>query len=151
ILGLSTGLACALLIGLWVFDEMSVDKYNSKDARLYQVMQNIETSNGIKTGTFTPGLLGRAIKREVPEVEYAASVVPASWFNFQGTLTSGDIKLKAKGQYVDKDYFNIFDCHFIEGDNKRLATDQSAVAVSEELAQKLFHTTQNVIGKTIEW
>jgi putative ABC transport system permease protein len=49
LIGLSTGLACALLIYLWVKDELSVDKFHEKDNRLYQVMENKQQANGIWT------------------------------------------------------------------------------------------------------
>jgi hypothetical protein len=50
LIGLSVGLACTLLIGLWVADELHMDRYNEKDAQLYQVMGNFKTDAGIKTG-----------------------------------------------------------------------------------------------------
>src|SRR6476660_8946187 len=80
LVGLSTGLACTFLIYLWVQDELNVDKYNEKDAHLFQVMVNQHQEDGIRTGMYTPGLLANAMKREIPDVEYAVTVVPASWF-----------------------------------------------------------------------
>ena len=151
LLGLSTGLACALLIYLWIADELNVDKYNEKDKQLYQVMENLKTENGIKTITGTAGLLGKALAEEMPEVEYSVSVLPASWFPFQGVVTNGETHIKAGGQYVSKDYFNAFTINFSEGDKNQLFADKSAVAVSDELAKKLFNTTQNIIGKTLKW
>ena len=151
LLGLSTGLACALLIYLWIADELNVDKYNEKDKQLYQVMENLKTENGIKTITGTAGLLGKALAEEMPEVEYSVSVLPASWFPFQGVVTNGETHIKAGGQYVSKDYFNAFTINFSEGDKNQLFADKSAVALSDELAKKLFNTTQNIIGKTLKW
>ena len=70
IIGLSTGLACALLIYLWVFDELRIDRFNKKDSRLYQVMQNIPLGDSsILTSEATPGLLARTLIEEMPEVE----------------------------------------------------------------------------------
>src|ERR1022692_3949070 len=151
LLGLSTGLACTLLIYLWVADELNVDKYNEKDKQLYQVMQNLKTEGGIKTMTYTAGLLGKSLAEEMPEVEYGVSVLPASWFPFKGVVTSGDTHIKAGGQYVSKDYFNAFTMNFTAGDKNRLFADKSTVAISEELAKKFFNTTQDVIGKTLKW
>ncbi|HEY4937102.1 MAG TPA: ABC transporter permease [Puia sp.] len=149
--GLSIGLACALFIWLWISDEWKMDKYNEKDSSLFQVMQNMKQENGIETMEYTSGLLANALAAEMPEVEYAATVVPASWFSSKGIISFGDSRIKAGGQFVSKKYFNIFDCHFVQGDYIRLITDKQSIAVSEELAMKLFHTTQNVIGKTIDW
>src|SRR5690606_21735937 len=60
-------------------------------------------------------------------------------------------KMKAAGQYIGKDYFNVFTCHFIEGDKSRVLTDKNSVAISDVLAKKLFQTTDGIIGKKIEW
>ena len=68
LIGLSTGLTCALLIFLWVNDEISVYKFHEKDSQLYQVMANHQNSDGIETWTGTPGLLAPALKEEVPGV-----------------------------------------------------------------------------------
>src|SRR5687768_6410707 len=74
LLGLSSGLACTLLIYLWVTDELSVDRFHQKDDQLYQVLRNVQHPDGIKTGESTPALLGEALLEEMPEVEYALSV-----------------------------------------------------------------------------
>jgi putative ABC transport system permease protein len=151
LIGLSVGLACTLLIGLWVADELHMDKYNEKDAQLYQVMGNFKTDAGIKTGTHTSGILAPALKKEIPEIEEAVTVFPASWFSTKGTLTAGDKHLKADGQYVSRDYFDVFTCPFLEGDRNRLFADKLAVAISDQMAKKVFGTTTDVIGKTIKF
>jgi len=151
LIGLSVGLACTLLIGLWVADELHMDKYNEKDAQLYQVMGNFKTDAGIKTGTHTSGILAPALKKEIPEIEEAVTVFPASWFSSKGTLTAGDKHLKADGQYVSRGYFDIFTCPFLAGDRNRLFADKLAVAISDQMAEKVFGTTTDVIGKTIKF
>lgn len=151
LLGLSTGLACSLLLYLWISDEQKVDKYNEKDSRLYQVMTNSSTDHGIKTETYTPGLLGKSLSEELPEIEYSVSILPASWFPHAGVITNGNTRMKAAGQYVGKDYFNVFTCPFVQGNKDQLFADNHQIAISEELANKLFHTTQNLVGKRLQW
>jgi ABC-type antimicrobial peptide transport system permease subunit len=151
LLGLSTGLACSLLLYLWIADELKVDKFNDKDKQLYQVMSNAKTDHGIETGWGTPGLLGKTLSEEIPDIEYSVSILPASWFSHGGMLTSGDTHIKAKGQFVGKDYFNVFTCPFVQGDRNQLFADHHQIAISEELANKLFHTTQNLAGKRLHW
>jgi putative ABC transport system permease protein len=151
LLGLSTGLACTLLIYLWITDELNVDKHNEKDQQLYQVMTNLETESGIRTIEGTAGMLGSTLPKEIPEIEYGVSVLPASWFPFQGVASTDNVKIKGRGEYVSKDYFNAFTLNFIKGDKLRLFENNSSVAISEELAHKLFNTTENVIGKTLKW
>ena len=151
LLGLSVGLTCTLLIGLWVADEWNMDRYNAKDARLYQVMGNFKTDAGIKTGTHTAGILAPALKKEIPEIEQAVTVFPASWFSSKGTISVGDKHLKADGQYAGKEFFDVFTCPFLAGDRNRLFADKQGVAITEEMAKALFGTTSGVIGKTIKW
>src|SRR5580658_5445655 len=151
LLGLSTGLACALLIYLWINDEWNVDRYNREDKRLYQVMQNLKTAGGIKTMSYTAGLLGKALPQSMPEIAYGVSVLPASWFPFLGVVSYNDLHMKAGGQYVSRDYFHAFTLDYTDGDKNRLFADKSSVAISDELAKKLFNTTQNLVGKILKW
>src|SRR5687768_3739732 len=120
LIGLSTGLACVILIYLWVSDELQVDKFNQKDSQLYQVMHNLTTSRGIETIENTPGLLAKALSEEMPEVEYAASVVPSTWFSNKGLVSFDETYLRADAQFISKDYFNIFSCNFLEGNKNQV-------------------------------
>ncbi len=150
LIGLSTGLACALMIYLWVYDELSVDKFHEKDARLYQVMENQNQSDGINTQENTPGLLAESLTEDMPEVEYATAVTPAEWFgNF--TLSVGKKNVKAPGQFAGKDFFAIFSYPLLQGDESQVLADKNAVVISEDLALRLFGTTEDVVGKTLDW
>jgi len=149
--GLSTGLACTMLIYLWVNDELQVDKFNEKDKQLFQIMMNMETPNGIETGEQSPGLLAQALTKELPEVEYATSVITVSWADKTGILTYQGNHITATNQFAGKDYFNIFSYHFIDGNKTTPLSDKSSIVISRELAMKIFKTTQNVVGKSIEW
>jgi putative ABC transport system permease protein len=151
LIGLSTGLACTFLIYLWINDELHVDKYNEKDAQLYQVMANHKNQDGIKTITHTAGLLADALAAEMPEVEKAVTVLPASWFSNSGTISFGETHLKTGGQFVGKDYFAVFTCPILEGSSQALFQDHQTIGISDEMALKLFHTAKNVVGKTIKW
>ena len=142
VLGLSAGLACALLIFLWVNDELSYDKFFANDDRLYQLMENNSEESS--------GLLSETVKQQIPGVEYAAAVAPRRWFP-QYTLSVGDKNIKASGQYTGKDYFNIFSFKLIEGDKNTVLENKSSIVISDELAKKLFGTTENIIGKPVRF
>jgi putative ABC transport system permease protein len=150
LLGLSTGLACALLIYLWVHDERSVDKFHENDNRLYLVMQNEKQPNGIETGGNTTGGLAAALKAEMPEVENASATIPY-WFENKGILTAGSKRIKASETYIDRQFFNVFSYPFIDGDKKNQVAAKNQVAISDELATNIFGTTKNIVGKTIDW
>src|SRR5260221_7892396 len=105
LIGLSTGLACALLIYLWVSDELSIDKFNKKDSQLYEVMKTYPNADGtITTFPYTQGLLARSMAREFPEVEYSVGVRQQDI----GILSVNEKRIKVKSEFVDKDFFNVF-------------------------------------------
>ena len=142
VLGLSAGLACALLILFWVNDELSYDKFFANDDRLYQL-----TENGSQESS---GLLSETAKQQISGVEYAAAVAPPNWFS-PYTLSAGDKNIKASGQYAGKDYFNIFSFKLIEGDKNSVLEHNNSIVISDELAKKLFGTAENLIGKPIRF
>ena len=151
LMGLSTGLACTLLIFLWVHDERSVDQFNENDSRLFQVMANWETPQGVQTVENTPGLLARTLKADMPEVEYAIPVIPSSWFDKKGIVIYGGQRLEASNQFAGKDYLQVFSYPLVQGDRGSALAGQRNILISDELARKLFNSTGSAIGKTVEW
>src|SRR5277367_6638180 len=107
VFGLSAGIACTLLIYLWVHDEVSYDKFFDKGDQIYQVMEHRKGNGGQNLTDESSGLVSETIALMSPEIKYAAAVAPADWFQ-KSTLTVGDKNIKASVQYVGKDYFNIF-------------------------------------------
>lgn len=151
VIGLSAGLACSLLIFLWISDELSYDKFFANDDRLYKLMEKRSNSNGdISYSEESSGKLSEAVKQSVPGVEYAAAVAPPGWFP-QNTLSVNDQNIKASGQYAEKDYFNIFSFPLVEGNRNDLLANRNSIVLSDELAMKLFGTTSDLIGKAVSF
>ncbi|WP_273568240.1 hypothetical protein [Maribacter halichondriae] len=109
-IGMSTGLACALFITIWVMDEMSVNTFHEKGDRLVQILENLPTPNGIETDDVTQGPLAEALANEFPEVEQTVSVVDDSWFEGEKFLLSdgGDTFFSATNQFASKNFFPFF-------------------------------------------
>ncbi|HVO74628.1 MAG TPA: ABC transporter permease [Ignavibacteriaceae bacterium] len=150
LLGLSTGLACVLLIYLWVNDELNFDKFHKNDAQLYQVMANHNNTGDIVTMESTPDLLAETMAEELPEVKFAAAVLPAQLIgNF--VIADKEKKFKAAGQFAGKDFFNIFSYDLIYGNKNQVLSGKSTIVISHQLALKIFNTTANIIGKTLDW
>ncbi len=148
LIGLSSGLACTLLIYLWVNDELSIDTFHEKDSRLYQVMANHNNAAGIKTIEGGPAILAETLAEEMPEVENAA----ASSGIFDGfTLSAENNNLSLTGQFVSNSYFDIFSYDLVEGDKSQLTSIENTIVISEKVAMTLFGTTENIIGKKVEW
>ena len=149
LLGLSTGLACTLMIYLWVQDERQVDKFNDKDARIFQVLKTVPNSDGtFSSYETTQGLLAQEFVKVYPEVEKAVSVRKEDQL---GILSMEDKHLKASWEFADKDYFNIFSYTLVEGNQHNPIPDKNSVLVSEKLALKLYPRIKDVIGKRFDW
>jgi putative ABC transport system permease protein len=148
LLGLSTGIACTLLIYLWVHDEYQYDRFYAKEDQIYQLLEHRVSSGQVGISDESSGMLAETVAAQMPDVEYAAAEAPAAWFQ-KFTLSAGEKNLKATGQYVGKDYLNIFSLKLLDGDRNKVLADKNSIVISDELAVKLFNTTENLIGKKI--
>jgi ABC-type antimicrobial peptide transport system permease subunit len=148
--GLSVGLASVLLIFIWVQDELSMDSFHVQDDRLFQVMENHVDDGNIRTMESTSGLLGESLKQDFPEVEYAAMVTPSEWFE-SFTLSTDEKIIKTTGQFVGQDFFKLFSYPLIAGDKEAVLKDPNSLVISEDVANRLFGSPDNALGKTVEW
>ncbi len=152
LLGLSTGLACVLLIFLWVKDELSVDKFNVNDNDLYQVMKTSPNADGtVTTYPSTQGLLGQSMQNELSEVQYATVVRAETSDEASGIISTSNKRFKASSEFVDQNFFKVFSYRIIDGNINGFASNKYGVLLSDKMALRLFKTTQNITGKTIEW
>lgn len=152
VIGMSTGLACALFITIWVIDELEVDRFHEKGDRLVQLLQNLPTPNGIETDDVTQGPLAEALANEFPEVEQSVSVLDNTWFEGEKFLLTdgGDKIFSADNQFASSNYFSIFSYPLLHGNPDQVLANTNGVVISEEMARKLFQTTE-AMGKTVEW
>lgn len=149
IAGLSTGLACSLLIHFWVQDEKSMDHFNTKDDRLYQVIKTWVGSDGrVEASMHTPGMMASTLKSELPEIEYAVPMVSEREKGLIGT----DAKMiKAAARYAGTEFFDVFTYDLLDGDKFAALKDLKGVLLSEETARSVFNTTKGTVGKVIKW
>ena len=148
--GLSTGLACALLIYLWVTEEYKMDKFHVNGHRLYQVMKTVPQADGtVTTQTYTPSQMAQAMIDDFPEVEHAVSVIASR--GEQGIISWQQKPVKAYHQFASNDFFNVFSYKLIQGNAEVALTNKYGILLSDKIALALFNSTENVIGKTVEW
>lgn len=148
LIGLSSGLACALLIYLWVNDELKVDKFHENDEALYQVLTTHPNENGIDTWRAGPIPLAPALAEEMPEVEYAANSSPVQQ---DFILSNGEQNFDASGIFADKNFFKVFSYEFLQGNPGTVLEGKNSAVISEKMALMLFNTTDNIPGRTISW
>ncbi|MEM9832518.1 MAG: ABC transporter permease [Bacteroidota bacterium] len=150
LLGLSTGLTCALLIFLWVQDELKMDKFHEKDEQLYQLMQIYPMGGKNELLEPSPAPLAQALEDEVPEVEAAISAI--SHPIFEGILVYEDKEgIKAIPNYADDGFFEMFSYPLIHGNKGQALSEKYNAVISKEIALKLFSSTEDAIGKSFEW
>ncbi|MGN8224694.1 ABC transporter permease [Gracilimonas sp. BCB1] len=144
VIGLSIGMACSILILLWVLDELNYDRFHADTDRMYQVMEHQRYSGDIMTTHSTPGILAPALKEEVPEFEHVATY---TW-NIEYLFTKGEKSLKETGLYARPDFFHILNINVLHGNKDELINSPKSVAISKELAEKYFNT-ENPVGESI--
>lgn len=150
LVGLSTGLACALTIYLWIQDERSFDAYHALDHRLFQVLENQRTARGIDTRAGTAPRLAETLREEMPEVEYAVAATPANFFP-KFTLAVPGKHVTGVGKFAGPEFFQLFSYPLLRGTPAQVLADKQAVVLSEALATKLFGNPASSLGQTVEW
>lgn len=142
VIGLAIGMACCILILLWVLQELSFDRFHEKKDRLFRVLQHIKYSE-VVTWSITQGPLGPALKEEIPEIDDFARYENARW-----RLRYNDNVLVRSGGYVDPSFLKMFSFPLIKGDPETALTDPHSMIITEELAGAIFGN-EDPIGKVL--
>ncbi|HMF73325.1 MAG TPA: FtsX-like permease family protein [Flavitalea sp.] len=149
-IGLSSGLACALFIYLWVNDELQFDKFHKYDSQLYQVMELSKENGMMMVHDGTQGLLADAMAKDLPEVERAVSVTNTQRFGKLDLITP-DKTLKATPSFAGKDFFNMFSFPLLQGNPSSVMNDRNAIVISNAIAKSLFGSSSEAVGKSINY
>jgi putative ABC transport system permease protein len=147
ILGLALGLACSLLIFLWVQDETQMDAFHANGKQLYVIIHRAYFDHKSVAGYGTPGLLAEELKKEIPEVIHATQF---SW-NQDHTFQVGNKILKVNGTYASPDYFTMFSFHLLQGKPVSALNSPTSLAISKKMANNFFGGPARAIGKTIKY
>ncbi len=134
IIGLATGMAVALLVGLWIWDEISFDSYFRNHKRLAQVMANQTNDGETYTGKTVAMPLGDALR-----TKYAKDFKHVSLTSYGGEylLTAGDKRIARKGMWVQPGFIQMFTLTMLRGSHNAL-NDPSSVLLSQSLAKAIF-------------
>ncbi|HEY2727033.1 MAG TPA: ABC transporter permease [Parafilimonas sp.] len=132
--GLAIGMAVALLIGLWVYDQYAFDKFLPEYQSVYRVQRNFNSNGDTLTFQTTSLKLADALRTQIPEIEYVAE---SDWTGNHG-LNVGDKKLYLNGAIAGTDIFKIFQYSFIEGNANTVFKDPYSIVLTQSLAKSLF-------------
>lgn len=137
ILGLAAGMAVALLIGLWVFNEFSYDTFFPNNSQLYKVELNFTSQHdGEHTQDAIAIPLTEVLRKEVPGIKRVAET---DWMGWQWhDLVVGDKKLYMGGGAAHPDFLNIFQYPFVKGNVRSALSETYSIVITESTAKALF-------------
>ena len=139
IVGLAVGMACCLLIMLFVQDELSYDRQNADASRIYRIAKDFVNDDGTRLpDATTPTALAPAMQHELPEVERVTRVFPA--WGHKALMEYGDKKfLEDRYIRIDSSFFDIFTVRFVQGSAATaFSAGNNSVVITESAAKKYF-------------
>ena len=148
IFGLTVGLTSFLLIALYVFDELTYDRFHKNANNIYRVIETQTTPEGKETKyAAAPYQLGEKAKSDLPEVKDVARISAPGRANIS-TLENTNTFYE-DFWIANPGFLRIFDFQLLQGDRQSALSAPHSVIVTEETAVRLFGTT-NVMGKAIK-
>ena len=146
IAGLSLGIACCIILGLYLRSELTYDQYHSNHENIYRIVNEFNANGNLDTFAITSPVIGQMLTEEYPEVIDYVRLRP--------------IRQKLLYHYEDKSYywdnvyfgddnlFEVFDFEIIYGDPETALDEPGTAAVCESFA-RMFFGDENPIGKVI--
>jgi putative ABC transport system permease protein len=135
VLGLAVGVACCLIILLFVRDEMSFDRHNERLDRIYRVGLSAFVNNNVLDAVYTPSPMAKGLIEEVPEVEAASRV---RRFSFPVFRHGEKVFSEERVYWVDNAFFDIFTVPFVAGDPRTALKDPLTIVLTRTMAHKYF-------------
>ncbi|OOQ61842.1 ABC transporter permease [Mucilaginibacter pedocola] len=143
--GLTVGLVVGLFMLLWVQDELSYDRFNTKADKIYKI--GIVGGTGISKQIFNNIIAPVATyaKAEIPDVQDAVRVmnIGSAPFRYKDKVFYED-----NFAFTDPSYFSVFDFNLIDGDKRHPFADNNSVVITKEIAAKYFGK-EDPIGKVV--
>ena len=147
VLGLALGMACSLMIMLWIRDERAVDAFHANKDQLYRIYMREYFSGKVQGVIWTPGPLAEELKKSVPEIEMST---PYSWTN-QQTFSVGDKIHKQATNWASADFFKMFSYKLLQGTPEGALRDKGNIVISRNMAEAFFGSPEAAIGKAIRY
>ncbi len=134
ITGLSIGIACSVLILLWVADEYSYDRFHKNYNSIYSLYQSQQWAQGIGTANSMPYPMMETIKDKSSQIKH---VVITNWGE-GNMLQVGDKRLNKLGLCASEDFFKMFTFDMVKGNPNTALSDPSSIVITESTAKAFF-------------
>jgi putative ABC transport system permease protein len=144
VFGLAVGMACAILIMLFIRDELSYDRYHENADRIFRLTMTRDLEGRQFRSIMSSGDTGPQLVAEYPEVLDAVRVDMHRWF----VVEHGETRTTTDPVYADPSLLTTFSFPMLRGDRKTALADPTSVVITESLARRLFGRADPV-GQTI--
>ena len=147
ILGLTIGITFSLLLLFYVMDELSYDRYHTKNDRIHRIVSYVkEPGNNMKWAN-TQFPLAPALKKDYPEVEQSARFINAD----RAMYKNGELQFyENKIFYADSNLFEIFTYNFLQGDPETALVAPNSMVLTQSLAEKYFGKGKTAAGQSLQ-
>jgi len=143
IIGLSIGMASALLIGLWIENEISFDRFHEKTDRIHLLYSREDNNGKPDVWPRVSAYMAPELKKDYPEVEDAVKFRVVYFL-----MTEGDKHLNLEGAFADSTFLSVFSFPLLEGNSKNALTGNQGIVLTKGLAKSLFGA-EDPMGKTV--
>ena len=142
--GMAIGMASAIIILLWVQNEISYDRFHKNADRLYRVIENVYSGGGfVLQSALTPNPLAPALREDYPEINRSSRFESRAF-----PVKKSDDYIIETGAFVDKDFLEMFNIRFVLGDIKSAFNGPHDLVITKEMAHKFFGD-EDPLGKTL--
>ncbi|MDP4263571.1 MAG: ABC transporter permease [Bacteroidota bacterium] len=143
IAGLAIGMSAAILILLWVQNELSTDRFYKNTSRLYVMYNRDRVAGEWQAWNFSSKMLAPALKQDYPEVDKAARFRDVTFL-----VTVGEKHLNAQGAFADSSFLDMFDLSLLKGNAAQSLNGSQDIVLTQKLAIKLFGN-EDPMGKIV--
>jgi putative ABC transport system permease protein len=147
VMGLAMGLVACLLIALWVFDELSFDRFHEKHDRIFRVHSDVTFGGAFNRIACSAAPMADALKKDYPQLEAVCR------FRSKGDLSvrrDDQVFTEKKVLFADSSLFDVFTFPLVEGDPRLALHEPNTVVISEKVAEKYF-SGRSPLGETLKF
>ena len=144
ILGLTIGISCTTFILLWVYDELTYDRFQKNYDNIYQVIANRDFNNQVFTDRSMALPLAKALENSSPQIKHAV----VTTYQQQNVLAYNNKIIKKDGYVVSDHFFDIFTWQFVKGNAATALKDPYSIVLTEDAA-KAFFGNEDPINKMV--
>ena len=144
ITGLAIGMASAVLILLWIQNEVSYDRFHQNKDYIYEAWNRGEFDGKLNCWQYTPKILGLTLKNDFPEIEQVSRSY-GGWF----VTAAGDRKFSSQYLITDPSFLKMFSFPFVQGNPATALNNVYSIVITEKMAKKMFGS-ENAMNKQIK-